>query len=91
MSEDVRYNRARRRAQRRGLELRKSGRRDPQALDFGLYQLFDAETGEMMFKPSRDGFTFCASLSDVEAFLDGEVPVGSRPKQFRVTADAEAQ
>ena len=88
MPDKVRENRARRRSSRRGLELRKSGRRDADALDFGLYQLFDAETGEPMFRPAREGFLYCASLEDVERWLD-EVP--SRSKEFRVTADAEAQ
>jgi hypothetical protein len=39
--EKVRENRVRRMAERRGLHLEKSRRRDPQAVDYGTYQLID--------------------------------------------------
>jgi hypothetical protein len=42
MTNDVRENRLRRMAKRHGLELVKSRRRDPRALDFGTYQLVGA-------------------------------------------------
>lgn len=45
-TEKVRVNRLRRVAERRGLELTRSRRRDPKALDYGLYWLTDARTGE---------------------------------------------
>ena len=38
-TEKVRENRARRMAQRQGLELRKSRRRDPNAIDYSRYWL----------------------------------------------------
>ena len=41
----VRENRLRRVADRRGRRLVKSGRRDPNALDYGLFALIDYETG----------------------------------------------
>lgn len=39
MTDDVRENRLRRMAKRQGLELVKSRRRDPRAIDFGVYWL----------------------------------------------------
>ena len=42
--ERVRENRLRRAAQRQGLQLVKSRRRDPRAFDFGTYQLLDGTT-----------------------------------------------
>lgn len=42
-SEKVRENRLRRMAERRGFKLVKSRRRDPQAIDYGTYELVDAE------------------------------------------------
>lgn len=42
-AEKVRENRLRRMAQRQGMALRKSRRRDPRALDYGLYWLVDAD------------------------------------------------
>ena len=42
-SDKVRENRARRAAQRQGLTLLKSRRRDPRALGYGRYQLNDAD------------------------------------------------
>ncbi|MCU1669556.1 MAG: hypothetical protein JWP40_2483 [Blastococcus sp.] len=44
--EKVRDNRLRRVAERRGMKLTRSRRRDPKALDYGLYWLTDARTGE---------------------------------------------
>ena len=41
----VRENRLRRMAHRRGFRLMKSRRRDPDAIDYGLYALIDVETG----------------------------------------------
>lgn len=65
----VRENKARRVAQRRGLRLVKSARRDPKALDFGKYHLLDAG-GHVAFGIGEGGLPV-ASLTDIEAFLDG--------------------
>jgi hypothetical protein len=46
--EKVRDNRLRRVAERRGMKLIRSRRRDPKALDYSLYWLTDARTGEMV-------------------------------------------
>jgi len=43
-AEKVRENRLRRMAERQGLRLEKSRRRDPRAIDYGTYQLVDVVT-----------------------------------------------
>ena len=43
-TEKVRENRLRRMAERQGLRLMKTRRRDPRAYDFGTYMLIDART-----------------------------------------------
>lgn len=45
MSDKVRENRLRRMADRQGLRLVKSRRRDPRAIDYGGYMLVDVPTG----------------------------------------------
>jgi len=68
----VRENRIRRMAQRQGLRVVKSRRRDPQALDFGYYYIVDISTGEGPFivagaESGRADYT----LDDVEKYLTG--------------------
>ena len=46
-SDKARENRARRSAERQGLKLKKSGRRDPRALDYGGYWLL-SRTGAVV-------------------------------------------
>jgi hypothetical protein len=58
-----RENRLRRVAARRGLVLRKTRRRDPGALDYGMYSL-TALQGDTEICRSR-------SLDEIEEFLDG--------------------
>jgi hypothetical protein len=63
--EKVRENRLRRMAERQGLVLHKSRRRDPRALDYGTYYVTDRDrnvlvSGERM------------SLDEIEAYLTGE-------------------
>ncbi|MDG4809927.1 hypothetical protein O7634_24515 [Micromonospora sp. WMMD1120] len=67
-TDKVRENRLRRMAERQGLALIKSRRRDPRALDFGLYWLI--ESGSSTTQPSERG----ASLDEIEARLVGDVP-----------------
>ena len=61
----VQENRVRRTAKRRGFILRRSRRRDPQALDYGRYWLID---------PRLDGLAlggeWGVELDDVEAWLN---------------------
>ena len=64
--ERVLENRVRRMAQRQGLRLIKSRRRDPQALDFGSYVLVDIESNSLVF-----GDQFGATLDEVAEWLLG--------------------
>jgi hypothetical protein len=61
-SEKVRENRLRRMAGRQGLQLLKSRRRDPRALDYGRYWLVDASGVEVA----------TGDVDAIEAWLTGE-------------------
>lgn len=64
MTDDkIRENRLRRAAQRQGLALRKSRRRDPRATDYGLYWLSDPHTNALV--SNEKGMT----LDEVEGYL----------------------
>jgi len=70
MSDDekVRENRLRRAAERQGLMLKKSRRRDPRALDYGMYALIDDRNVIVAGATSgRLDFT----LDDIQAYLEG--------------------
>jgi len=70
MAEKVRENRLRRAAERQGLRLEKSRRRDPNALDYGTYQLIHTYTRAVVHDAGRDHQQgFGLSLDDVEEFL----------------------
>jgi hypothetical protein len=60
--EKVRENRLRRMAERQGLLLRKSRRRDVRALDYGTYMLIDLHTNALVSGERL-------SLEQVEAWL----------------------
>jgi hypothetical protein len=62
----VRENRLRRMAQRQGLRLIKSRRRDPRALDYGTYWLADAYTSLEL-----TGGPHGIRLDEVETWLTG--------------------
>ncbi|KQO69054.1 hypothetical protein ASF22_18550 [Methylobacterium sp. Leaf87] len=66
-SEKVRENRIRRMAERRGMRLEKSKRRDPKAIDFGGYMLID--TAKNFAVVGSDPYPYSASLEDVEGWL----------------------
>jgi hypothetical protein len=51
----IRENRLRRAADRQGLRLHKSNRRDPNALGYGLWALIDLDTGASMHNPAPWG------------------------------------
>jgi len=53
----TRENRLRRLAARRGYRLVKSPRRDPDAIDYGLFALIDIQTGEAVNAPLAGSFT----------------------------------
>jgi hypothetical protein len=66
--EKVREARLRRMAERQGLYLRKSRRRDPLALDYGGYQLIEPGSNSLV-SGELARHEFGASLDDIEAFL----------------------
>ena len=69
--EKILENRLRRAAGRQGLMLEKSRRRDRRALDYGLYALLDADTGNPMNHPGRTS-AHSLTLEDVRAWLRDE-------------------
>jgi len=69
----VRENRVRRRAARLGLRLMKSRRRDPEAIDYGLYALVDLEVGGCVHAHGVIS-EFALTLDDVEEWLSTSTP-----------------
>ena len=70
MSDKVRENKLRRMAERQGMRLVKSRRRDPLATDFNCYGLFDSRGNTEFGITSAGGeHTMVASLDEVERFL----------------------
>jgi hypothetical protein len=69
MPDKTRENRLRRKADRMGLRLMKSPRRDPQALDFGRYALIDHQTGGAINPALINQRTCSWSLDEVETYL----------------------
>ncbi|HEY8358669.1 MAG TPA: hypothetical protein VIL30_14520 [Ramlibacter sp.] len=67
-ADKVRENKARRAAIRQGLELQKSKRRDPRAIDFGGYMLVDLQRNFVVF--GGDPHAFSASLEQIEQYLN---------------------
>jgi hypothetical protein len=63
----VRENRLRRMAQRQGLRLEKSRRRDPRAFDYGGYMLIKDDGNFAVYGSSP--MAYSASLDDIEAVL----------------------
>jgi hypothetical protein len=66
-SEKVRENRARRTADRQGLRLVKSRRRDPRSIDYGAYMLVDRFTDTVV--AGELNTPRALSLEDVERYL----------------------
>ncbi|MBN9053121.1 MAG: hypothetical protein J0H80_04940 [Rhizobiales bacterium] len=65
----VRENKLRRMAERQGMILQKSRRRDPRAIDFGGYMLVDAKTNAVVM--GADPNAYSATIEQVEAWLSG--------------------
>ena len=85
----TRENRLRRKASLYGLRLSKSPRRDPDALDYGLYALFDDQT-DLTINPALIGrFVYSWDLDAVEAYLisDSDEPAPAR-KAMKAAARA---
>jgi hypothetical protein len=68
--DQVRENRARRMADRQGLRLEKSRRRDPLALTFGTYQLVDELSNALVLGDVNRGYGL--DLDAVEKYLMGD-------------------
>jgi hypothetical protein len=66
-SEKVRENRLRRMAERQGLQLQKSRRRDPRAVDYGTYMLVNPRLNAVVAYGLQSGYGL--SLDDVEKAL----------------------
>lgn len=66
-TDKVRENRLRRMAERQGLRLEKSRRRDPHALDYGGFMLTDPATNGVVM--GADPFAYSADLDQVEEWL----------------------
>ena len=63
----IRENKVRRAAERQGLLLRKSRRRDPRATDYGTYMLVDQQTNAIVAYGLQSGYGL--SLDEVEEQL----------------------
>ena len=63
----VRENRIRRAAQRRGMRVSKSSRKDKKAPDYNRFMVTDLLTGKIEL--GNDPHPFSAKIEDVEAFL----------------------
>ena len=70
-AEKIRENRLRRVADRQGLRLEKSRRRDPRAIDYGMYMLVDPSTNTVVYGAEGTGRPNL-SIDAVEAWLLGE-------------------
>ena len=68
--EKVRENRLRRVADRQGLRLAKSRRRDERALDYGCYGLITLEGNVSVFEPVGSSI-HVATLDEVSSYLYG--------------------
>jgi hypothetical protein len=79
-TDKTREMRLRRMAERRGLRLQKSPRRDPGAWDYGTYQLTDAREGWTVAE-QMTGQGYGMSLDDIEEWLSG-----SATRMYKVTA-----
>jgi hypothetical protein len=67
-ADKTRENRLRRMAGRQGLDLQKSRRRDPHALEYGGYQLVESRSNSVVFGELA-GRGFGVGLDDIESFL----------------------
>ena len=74
-SEKARENRLRRMADRQGLALRKSSRRDPRAIDYGMWMIVDLFTNAVVAGTEGTGRPNL-DLDDVELYLTKD------PEQF---------
>lgn len=71
--EKVRENKVRRKLERMGYRLEKSRRRDPDAIDYGLYAIVDPETHGLMH-PSASWGAHALTLDEVEQWANETGP-----------------
>ena len=64
----VRENRLRRMADRQGIKLRRSRRRDENAIDYGMYALSTHDSGGLIH-PDGPNSIFTLDLDEVEEYL----------------------
>lgn len=83
MAGKVKENRVRRMAERQGLSLSRSRRRDRLATDYGGYMLADARTGSTV--AGGHPFAFSLSLDEAEAWL--KTPPEDRPRDPALDAE----
>ncbi len=77
--EKTRENRARRAAERRGLRLERSRRRDPKAIGYGRYQLIDIATGTVASLGGAGGWlTLDQAESQLRMVVTDQSPAVSR-------------
>jgi hypothetical protein len=69
MNSKTRENRLRRMAERQGLKLLKSRRRDPMAIGFRTFGLVDADTNSWVAANHRNGYGL--DLDEIEDWLKG--------------------
>ena len=68
----VRENRLRRMADRQGLKLWRSRRRDTDAIDYGLYAITTQDGGRGTIHPAGPISVFALDLDEVEEYLTQE-------------------
>lgn len=97
-TDKVRENRARRAVDRRGYTLEKSRRRDPDAWDYGTYQIVDYSNGpggQLVYADWDTGQGWGLTLDDVEGWLgqDGGQPINDQVGRntYTMKADTEVQ
>ncbi len=72
-SEEIR---ARRTLKRRGFALNKSRSRDPQALAYGTYWIFDPDDKALIFPTGDNASNFGATLEEIIEWID--TPLGEK-------------
>lgn len=83
MSEKVRENRLRRMAERQGLRLTKTRRRDRLAFDYGTWGLRDATTDDIVVGDERRKHGYGYTLDEIERYLTRTVdrPLAAAPRE----------
>lgn len=74
--------RARRTLARRGFALQKSRRRDPHALDYETYWIFDPDTDALVFPTGDNASDFGATLDEILTWID-EPPASAKKSKSK--------